>query len=422
MSDKHAAGDEFDERLKRAAQGLAAEPLPDGIIDRDLSTRPTLPSIGLPAIAVLLVVAAVIAASRLWVTPPVGVAAPSPEPSVSETLPLSATAPESTLPPGSVTPGDFVKGPYGCGDGIGGFIVYIPQGWYANSAHDGIPACRFVSTEQFVVNDLDDPPSVPITLSVETGAYQSTGTLIERSEPTIGTIEGGLPALRLVEAVENGRRLVYVIGLDGSLPSEGSPDRYLLAMTMFGDSTYGRDSAALDEMFARFGIPQDPYVHDEAAAAQADSLFAQTLTCTKTDLNFDVDYPATWFTNPVTPELAPCSWFGPSEFVAADPNNPPDNAVVTMTVFHGGVAVNAYSFYFDSRNVGSRPSILTEGYGGLPWEPDTNLHTYDYRVAFGDNYVSGPNLVATTDTAVNFDYEVAKEVLDRMMASLTLID
>lgn len=416
MNDKHAGADDFDERLRRAAQGLAAEPLPDGIIDRDLSARSTLPRIGFPAIAVLLVIAVVVAVSRLWEMPPVGVASPSPVPSGSEVLPPAAT-PESTLPPGSVMPGEFVSGPYGCGDGVEGFIVYIPQGWYANSAHDGIPACRFVSTELFALNDLDDPPSVPITLSVKTGAYHTIGTLIERSEPTI---EGGLPALRLEERDENGTRLVYVVGLDGSLPAEGSANRYLLATTMFGDSTYQRDSAALDEMITRFVIPQDRYVHDEAAAAQAASLFAQTLTCTNTELKFEVAYPATWFTNPVTPDLPTCTWFGPNQIPEGNPFKRPEDVVVSMWVYQGGV-VGGSSFFFESRNVGGRPARLTEEYGGFQWDPDTTVHIYSYLVEFGE-FVSGPNLVAATDTTVGFDYSVAKEVLDRMMASLTLVD
>jgi hypothetical protein len=370
--------------------------------------------VAVPTLVGVLAIAAVLALSRFWVTPPVAVASPSPEPTGTPEM-----SPPPTPPPGSVTPGDFVAGPYGCGDGIEGFIVWIPDGWYANSAHDGIPACRFVSTELFVA-DLDDPPSVPITLSVETGDYRSTGILIQRTEPSI---EGGLPALRMTERVENGLRLVYVVGLDGSLPSEGNPDRYLLAMTMFGDATYERDRAALDEMITRFVLPQDRYIHNQAAAAQAESLFAQTMTCMNPELQFEVDYPATWFTNPVTPELPACTWFGPTELPAANATERPDNTVIAMRVYPGGVSLNAVDFFFESRNVGGRPARLTEGYPGPPPppEPDTSLRAYGFLVEFGDG-LRGPNLVAATDSSVNFDYDVAKEILDRMMASLTLVD
>jgi hypothetical protein len=368
-------------------------------------------------VTVVLVMASVAALLRLSMALPVGVGSPSPEPSGTPQMSELPTTPPPTPPPGSVTPGDFVRGPYGCGDGIGGFIVWIPDGWFANSARDGLPACRFVSTQEFVLNDLDDPPSVPITLSIETGDYESRGEVIERTERSL---EGGLPALRLIERVENGLRLVYVVGLDGSLPSEGSPVSYLLAMTTFGDPTYDRDSAALDEMLNRFTIRQDPYVHDAAAAAEAESLFAQTLTCVNAELRFEVAYPANWFTNPVTPELPACTWFGPTQIPEGNPYERPEDVVISMTVYEGGVAGGA-SFFFESRNVGGRPARLTEEYGGFQWEPDTTVHIYRYLVEFGE-FVSGTNLVAATDTTVGFDYSVAKEVLDRMMASLTLVD
>jgi hypothetical protein len=228
----------------------------------------------------------------------------------------------------------------------------------------------------------------------------------------------------MTERVENGLRLVYVVGLDGSLPSEGNPDRYLMAMTMFGDATYERDRAALDEMITRFVLPQDRYIRNEAAAAQAEGLFARTLTCTNAELQLEVEYPATWFTNPVTPELPACTWFGPTELPAGNPFERPDNAVISMWVYHGGVSLNAADFFFESRNVGGRPARLTEGHPGPPPPPppDTSLRAYGFLVLFGDNLGGGPNLVAATDSSVNFDYAVAKEILDRMMASLTLVD
>jgi hypothetical protein len=93
-----------------------------------------------------------------------------------------------------------------------------------------------------------------------------------------------------------------------------------------------------------------------------------------------------------------------------------------MRVHQGGIGVNSSSFLIENRNVGGLPARLSEGYGGLPWDPDTTLHTYDYLMTFGETFGGGPNLVATTDNSVSFDYEVAKELLDRIMASLTLVD
>jgi hypothetical protein len=277
-----------------------------------------------------------------------------------------------------------------------------------------------VSTELFVLDDLDDPPLVPITLSVQTGGYQSEGELIEQTEPSL---EGGLPALRLVEEVEIGRRLVYIVGLDGSLPTEGSPNRYLLAMTTFGDSTFHRDRAALDAMFERF-LPQDPYVNDQAAVAQAEDLFTETLTCVGAELRFEVSYPETWFTNQATPEVPACTWFGPAELTAGTATRPPDNAVITLRLYQGGVGLNAVNIFSESLNVGGRPASRMEGYPGPPPPPlpDGSILAYGFLVEFGDTLGGGPNLLASTDSSVNFDYEVAKELLDRIMASLTSVD
>lgn len=409
----------FDRDLRRAAQGLAVESLPDDLLDSDLAGRPAWPRFALPAIAGLLVVATVIAFSRLSGTPPVGA---SPEPAMSSTpesaQPSPTATPDSTPPPVDAPPGDFVRGPYSCGDGVAGFILWIPFGWYANSAHDGLPACRFVSTEQFVLRDMDDPPAAPITLRVEAGDYVSAADEVERTERLVGF--AAVPALRIVERAENGQRLVYVVALDGSLPWAGNPGRYLLAMTNFGDATFDRDRATLDEMFTRFGL-QDPYVHDTAAAAEAQSLFVETQTCTNGELRFVVEYPARWFTNPVTPELPACTWFGPTEFTASNPTERPANLVVWMRVLHSAFGTTEPGFFFQSQNVGGRLAERTERYAGTPPEPDTTFRTYQFLVRFGET-TTGPNLIASTDTSADLDYNIAKEVLDRMMASLALID
>jgi hypothetical protein len=311
-----------------------------------------------------------------------------------------------------------VDGPYSCGDGVAGFIIWIPFDWYANSAHDGFPACRFVSPEQFILRDVDDPPSVPITLTVASGEYVPTAEEIERTELSIGY--GSVPALRIVERADNGQRLVYVVALDGSTPWAGVPGRYVVAMTTFGDATFDRDRAALEEMFTRFSL-QDPYLHNSEAAALAQSLFAETRICTNGELAFRLQYPATWFTNPVSPGLPACTWFGPTEFSAGDPSSRPENMVVLMMILDGGFGTSEPGFFYENVGVGGLPAERTERYAGTPPEPDTTFRTYQFFVRFEET-ISGTNLIATTDTAANSDYSVAKEVLDRMMASITLID
>jgi hypothetical protein len=269
-----------------------------------------------------------------------------------------------------------------------------------------------VSTEPFEVISLENPPTVPIRLTVETGDLITRGEVVERTELTLA----GLPALRLVVDEENGSRLVYVVGLDGSLPSEGNPDRFLLATTMYGDSSFERDSAALDEMLGRF-LGQEPFTHNPVASSEADRLFSETKTCTNAEAQFQVAFPATWFTNEVTAELPACTWFGTTELSAAEPTQPPEHAVIGFRIFSGALASVEPGFAYENLNVGGRPAERTERYGGTPPEPDFSFRTYQYLIQFGE-FLSGPNLVAWTDTTMAPDYDLAKAVLDRIMASL----
>lgn len=65
----------------------------------------------------------------------------------------------------------------------------------------------------------------------------------------------GLPAKRILTQYEPfGNRLHYIIGIDGSMPSETSDVRYIWIMTRYGDPTFARDSEAVDEIAGGFMV------------------------------------------------------------------------------------------------------------------------------------------------------------------------
>lgn len=405
--------EQLDERLRSAARRLASEPMPEGMLRRHSATGWTVARAAVPAMAAVVVIAVALGLSFGSLVPRTGSATTSP----GASGPSGAPSPiqTSTSSPEQVAAGDLVKGPYSCGDGIGGFIVWIPDGWYANAAHDGVPACRLVGTEPFDATSLDNAPTVPIRLTVETGDFGTTGDILERTELTIAD----LPALRLVVNAENGRRLVYLVGLDGSLPSEGTPGRFVFATTMAGNPSFERDSAALDEMFSRF-LRQEPFIENPEAAAAAAALFASTKTCANLEGQFQIEYPATWLANPVSMDAPACTWFGPAELLSAGPATEPENAVVNILVFPGGVGSFEPGFAYETLSVGGRPAERVERNAGTPPEPDLSVRSYLYVIQLGGERPVGPTVVAMTKSSITDDYDLAKEVLDLMMQSLQL--
>ena len=174
---------------------------------------------------------------------PIATAAPS-------TTPAPSPAPTSSPAP-TPMPAGWVAGPTVCADEAEGFAIGVPDGWYANDAADELPACRLFSVETVEIADPNDLPNVPIRLKVATGDVGFAGEdVVDRTELTIAD----LPALRFLTEGPNGPRLTYVIGLDGTLPFENNPDRFLLITTMSGDETFERDSAALKEIVSQFAV------------------------------------------------------------------------------------------------------------------------------------------------------------------------
>jgi hypothetical protein len=185
---------------------------------------------------------------------------------------------ESPVPSPSASPVALISGPATCENEIDGFSVAVPDGWYTNDAGLGLPACMLFSPESFALTDPNVLPDVPIILSVlPNGDFGFTfEEIVERSELTIA----GLPALRFVTDTAPGRGLTYVIGLDGSLPSEGNEGRLLIARTLAHHDAFDRDSAALDEIIAGFEpIPGPAASCDEWEATASDDVVLLYFPC-----------------------------------------------------------------------------------------------------------------------------------------------
>ncbi len=195
-------------------------------------------------VSVLAVVTALVVSNiPAPVAGPIATGAPSTNPTSSPT----ATSSPTPTPMNAA----WIAGPTVCIDKAEGFKVGVPRGWYANAAAPEIPACRLFSVDTVEIADANDPPNVPIRLSVATGDVGFAGEdVVDRGELTIA----GLPALRFLTKGLNGLHLAYVIGLDGTLPFENSPDRFLLIATTSGDETFERDSAALEELVSQFAV------------------------------------------------------------------------------------------------------------------------------------------------------------------------
>ncbi len=148
-------------------------------------------------------------------------------------------------------PAGWIAGPAVCVDEAGGFAVGIPAGWHANDAADELPACRLFSVETVAIADPSDLPNVPIRLNVATGDFGfASEDVVDRTQLTFAD----RPAVRFLTEGPNGPHLTYVIGLDGTLPSEKNPDRFLSITTTSGDETFERDRSALEEIVSQFAV------------------------------------------------------------------------------------------------------------------------------------------------------------------------
>ena len=152
----------------------------------------------------------------------------------------------------------------------------------------------------------------------------------------------------------------------------------------------------------------------------ADSLFSRSDTCTNPEIGYTVNFPDDWYTNTEIEGQAACSWFTPDFFEVDVPGQMPEEIWISVGLVQGNVGYNMLT------PVESSEDIEIGGYAGHRAEyrvledvTDTSSDdlNYQYVVPFDP---AGPTLVAATDVDMADDYELAKAVLDRIMASMEL--
>lgn len=367
------------------------------------------------AVAAVLVLAIGAALVFSMLQPPVGGPDVTPTPSVEATPSLK---PSQTLTPSS-SPVAMISGPATCENKIDGFSVAVPDGWYTNDAGYGLPACMLFSAEPFAITDPTVLPDVPIVLSVlPNGDFGFTDAeILEGSDLTIG----GLPAQRFVTDTAAGRGLTYVVGLDGSLPSETNEGRLLIARTLAHHDSYERDSAALDVITAGFEPTRTP-----SPAAEA----IQVVTCEHPSGAYEVVLPEGWWTNSAfeDDELGPidtCRFFAPSEFdvTSGDRDNPVPEGTAIRIVYIDNGCVGYINPILTSREttIDGFPATVLELASG---KEETNPpHAYEYVVDLtpGIECESGGRYVyAITTRDLAGDYEENKATLDQLMEAIQI--
>jgi hypothetical protein len=256
--------------------------------------------------------------------------------------------------------------------------------------------------ERFDLADPHSRDSAPIRFAVMTGAFHPDDQVLEEHELTIGD----LPALRFELAGDRGRRVVYVIGVDGSLPYGGSERRFVLASTTGGDETFDRDTGALAEMLDRFTVTT-PFHEPSDVSQAANRLMDETAHC-RNSSGFEIRYPSTWFTNTKTDGGSACAYFAPTE-LASDGHG----AWLTLEVIEGAFGTTDPVVSFESVNVGGRPAQRTETGGAGSAEG----HVYRYVVQLTEQ-IAGRNFIGTVRFDQSDDYTLAKAVADRILQTI----
>ena len=154
-------------------------------------------------------------------------------------------------------------------------------------------------------------------------------------------------------------------------------------------------------------------------SSEADALFGRPDTCMNPEVGYTVTFPDDWYTNTAIGNQAACTWFTPDYFEVEASGETPEEIWVGIALVPGIIGYNMLSPTEDG------DQVEVDGYPGH-WsefrlldeigDPD-GLLTFHYVVPF---HQAGPTLVVTTNVVMADDYELAKAVIDRMIASMQL--
>ena len=157
-----------------------------------------------------------------------------------------------------------------------------------------------------------------------------------------------------------------------------------------------------------------------AESEEADALFTRPDSCTNPEIGYIVTFPDDWYTNTEIEGRAACSWFTPEFFEVDVPGETPEEIWLSIGRIEG---VFGYNMLTPTE---SSEEVEIDGYAGHRAEyrtlddigdTDSDDLTYHYVVPFD---TAGPTLIASTNVDMAEDYELAKAVLDRIMASMEL--
>jgi hypothetical protein len=153
---------------------------------------------------------------------------------------------------------------------------------------------------------------------------------------------------------------------------------------------------------------------------EADALFSRLDSCTNSAIGYTVSFPDDWYTNTAIGEQAACSWFTPDFFEVDGRGETPEEVWISIGVVEGLIGYIMLTPTEVSENVqigryqGHRAEFRTLDDIN---DTDSDDLTYHFVVPFDSE---GPTLTATTSVQTADDYELAKAVLDRIMASMEL--
>ena len=406
MTDRRPPSDDelFDARLRAAASRLAEEPLPEGILD---VAQPHVPFWRRPG-PMLLAASAGALAVVVWIAATqvgpqrIAESSPTADPTASASVVPQPTAVPTVAPsPSAIAdpaepPFHLVTAGSACADGAAGFSFMVPDGWFANRAAYGEPACRFVDDVPFSAPFFD----TAITVAVRDSEVPSPGqpTEVGRDIPT-SSADRFATRYRVVRSDET--MITYVVPL---LASGEGPPTYLHLEAEASDEDA---MDALAAIVARVEV-REPLMTPADAVAQADELFAESELdgCVNTELGIITAFPEAWWTNTPFEDVPGCVYLAPASFeIPQDQTQVPDGVAITIQRFDGDVGSFEAITGYETLVVDRWPAVRVE-------HADTS---YRYVVQLGPTSEEGPNLVLATGSD-----PLHRAVLDRVAATLRI--
>lgn len=152
-------------------------------------------------------------------------------------------------------------------------------------------------------------------------------------------------------------------------------------------------------------------------SAAADDLFSRPDTCTNPVDGYSVTFPDDWYRNTAIGDTPACSWFTPEFFEVDESGQPLDEIWISMSVIDGAIGYTGITQIYSSEEISIDGVSATRVESNPNRNEDPAYRRYWYVIPLDSDGV-GPTFVAQTDTDSADDYELARAVLDRIMASL----